>query len=136
MSIATENIPHTEDLLIGILAVLAINGRDTLKTTDKVFHSAFGEALNEFRKAGGTLKELADSYYQDVVSKTYDELNHALITAESYSLLRFPNPSYSRLQITMNRRVAERLLEKHESERSVFERAAQVLLERMAHTTG
>ena len=31
-----------EDLLIGALAALALEGRDTLRTTDKSFHQHFG----------------------------------------------------------------------------------------------
>lgn len=131
MTAASERIPRTEDLLIGVLAVLALKGKETLKTTDKVFHSAFKSALEVFAKAGGELAELAESYYPDVVTKTYDELNGALIAAESVSLLRFPNPSYSRMQITITPRVAEELLENYPDQKQVFEDAANALLERM-----
>jgi hypothetical protein len=127
----SERIPRTEDLLIGVLAVLALKGRDSLKTTDKLFHSAFKSALDVFANAGGELGELANSYYPDVVSKTYDELNAALIAAESVSLLRFPNPSYTRMQITITPRVAEALLDNYPGERQVFEDAANALLDRM-----
>jgi hypothetical protein len=122
---------QTEDLLIGILAVLSLRGRDSLKTTDKIFHAAFGEALNVFRADTEGLGKLAESYYPDVVSNTYDELNHALIAAESHNLIRFPNPSYRRLQITMTPRVATALLNSYGNNTAIFEEAATLLLERL-----
>ena len=132
MTTALQTPPlKTEDLLIGVLAVLSLRGKDSLKTTDKVFHSAFGAALDVFKNNDTRLARLAEAYYPDVVSNTYDELNHALIAAESYSLLRFPNPSYTRLQITMTPRVATTLLGTY-GDKEVFERAAEVLLERLA----
>jgi hypothetical protein len=135
-NMATETL-HPEDLLIGILAALSLRGRNTLKTTDKIFHSAFGKALEVFKGSDDErLAGLAESYYPDVVSKTYGELNHALITAEGYSLLRYPNPSYTRLPITMTPAVAEQLLERQHDQREVFDRAAIVLLKHMARATG
>jgi hypothetical protein len=129
MATMIRPVPRTEDLLIGILAVLALHGKETLRTTDKVFHRAFGDALEVFKRAEGPLKDLAEDYDPDVVTKTYDELNNALIAAEGFQLLRFPNPSYSRLQITMTPRVAESLLTKYPQQRQVFEAAAAVLCE-------
>jgi hypothetical protein len=135
MPTPTQPTPRTEDLLIGVLAVLSLQRKETLKITDKVFHKAFGSALDVFRNAGGELQELADSYVPDVVSNTYDELNDALIAAESFHLLRFPNPSYSRLQITMTPRVAQQLLEKYPGQRGAFEQAAKALLDSMSGVT-
>lgn len=117
-----------EDLLIGALAALALTGRDTLRTTDKSFHEHFGAALDVYREAGGELGDLSSSYYRDIVSDTFDELDHALITAEQFGLVKFPNPSYSRLHITIPPRVAERLLAEWGADlRPVFERAAEEL---------
>jgi len=132
MAVATQIPPRTEDLLIGVLAVIALKGRDTLKTTDKLFHSAFAKALDVFfRKGNADIVDLADSYYQDVVTNKYEELDDALIAAERFSLLRFPNPSYSRLQVTMTSNVAENFLAKYPDQRETFEEAAQVLLENL-----
>lgn len=132
MDLATQIPPRTEDLLIGVLAVIALQGRDTLKTSDKVFHSAFARALDVFSQKGNAeLVELADSYYQDVVTNKYEELDDALIAAERFSLLRFPNPTYSRLQVTMTPRVAEEFLNKYPDQRATFEEAAHVLLEHL-----
>ena len=126
---ATLVLPkRPEDLLIGALAVLALDGKETLRTTDKTFHQHFGAALDVFRQAGGELEELAGNYYRDVVSNTFDELDHAIITAEQFGLVKFPNPTYSRLQITIPPRVAERLLRDWGVEaRPVFETAAKEL---------
>ncbi len=125
------NPTKPQDLLIGILAALAKDGVETLKTTDKVFHSGFAAALDVFKNAGGSLAEVAESFHPDIVSNTYDELNHALIAAESFNLLRFPNPTYSRLQLTITPQTAEKLLRKYPQHRPVFEQAAEVFLERM-----
>lgn len=129
---ATSMQPErTEDLLVGILAVMALRKRDTLRTSDKVLHQAFGAALKVFKNTGGDFCDVAESYYPDVVTETYDELNNALIAAESFNLLRFPNPTYSRLQITMTPRVAEQLLAPYGEDRQVFEKAADALLEKI-----
>ncbi len=125
--ISAQRAMRTEDLLVGTLAALALKGVDTIKTADKSFHASFGSALETFRKAGGELADLANCYYRDVVSRTYDELDHALISAEQFGLVRFPNPSYSRLQITISRRVANQLLADLAKYRPVFEEAANKL---------
>lgn len=124
---ATQESKRPEDLLIGALAALALEGRDTLRTSDKDFHQAFGAALEVFRNAGGELAELAGHYYRDVVSNTFDELDHALITAEQFGLVKFPNPSYSRLQVAIPPRVAERLLSDWGELRPIIQKAAQEL---------
>lgn len=121
--------PH--DLLFGILAGLARSGVETFKTTDKVLHASFAEALEVFKQAGGSLGDLAESYYPDIVTDTYDELNHALIAAQGFNLLRFPNPSYSRLQLTIPPDAAEKLLNRYPAQREVFERAAEAMLRRL-----
>ncbi|HZJ01071.1 MAG TPA: hypothetical protein VFD22_10455 [Gemmatimonadaceae bacterium] len=122
----------TEDLLIGMLAVLSLRGRDSVKTTDKAFHSAFGNALEVFKSDDSEIAKVADEYYPDIVSNTYDELNNALIVAEGYSLLRFPNPSYTRLQITMTPRVATTFLNGYGEKKELFEKAADALLKGLA----
>jgi hypothetical protein len=118
-----------EDLLIGALAALSLQGIDSLRTTDKSFHEYFSKALEVFRAAGGEMKALADRFYYNLASGTYDQLDHALIAAEQYGLVRFPNPSYSRVQITMSPRIARRLLEDWSEERAVFDEAAKALYE-------
>jgi len=119
---------HVEDLLVGALAVLALQGITTLRTTDRSFHEHFGKALEVFKNSGGRLGELARRYYRDVVSQTYEALDDALITAEQFGFVKFPNPTYSRLQIAMTPRVARRLLEEIGAEhRGVFETAAKEL---------
>ena len=125
--IALTDVKKTEDLLFGSLAVLALRGVDTLQMTDRSFHERFGKALQLFRDAGGPVAELASSYHKDVVSSTYDELDHALIAAEQLGLVRFPNPTYSRLQIAISPRVAEKLLRGWSQHRELFEKAAEAL---------
>jgi hypothetical protein len=128
-NLAVESSKRPEDLLIGALATLALRGIDNLRTTDKSFHEYFAKALSVFRDAGGEVKDLADRYYCNIASKTYDELDHALIAAEQYGLVKFPNPSYSRVQITMSPRIARKLLEDWKDEQEVFEQAANALYE-------
>jgi len=121
---------QSEDLLIGALAVLAQEGVTTLRTNDRSFHEHFGRVLEIFQAAGGEFADLARRYYRDAVSRTYEELDHALITAEQFGLVRFPNPTYSRLQITMTPRVARRLVnEWPDEQQAVLRRAAAVLRE-------
>jgi hypothetical protein len=128
MATAVSGTKRPEDLLLGALAVLALNGHTTLRVTDRSFHDHFGKALDIFRSAGGEVAQLADEYHCDVVSETYDELDHALIAAEQHRFVGFPNPTYSRLQIKMTRRAAERLLDMWTpDERRVFREAAETL---------
>lgn len=126
--IAAHQDRRAEDLLITTLAVLSLRGHEILRTTDKSFHHSFSKALEVFRNSGGELAELAASYHQDVVSNTFDQLDHALIAAEQLGWVKFPNPSYSRLQITMSPVDAERLLEEWSGQEEAFETAAAKLL--------
>lgn len=122
---ATEQPKTAEDLLIGILSVLAKDGQTTIRINDRSFHAAFGEALAIFRDSGGELGELAKTFYRDVVSKTYEKLEDALISAEHYGMVKIYNPAFERLEISMTPRVAEQFLgEWPSSERTVIEKAA------------
>lgn len=116
---------RTEDLLVALLAVLAEQGLTTLRTNDRLFHDAFAAALDEFRGASNTLKTLARRFHRDIVTDTYNELDHALIRAEKDGLVTFPNPSYSRFQIVMPPRVARRFVSDWAEDRKWFERAAK-----------
>lgn len=124
-----SELRRPEDLLLGALAALALRDTDILRTPDITFHKRFGRALTVFRDGGEECSILADKYHQDVVSRTYDLLDHALIAAEQRGWVKFPNPSYSRLEISMTRRDAERILARWPAEcRATFEAAADVLL--------
>ena len=128
MATSVSGTKRAEDLLLGALAALTLEGHTTLRVSDRSFHDHFGKALEVFRDAGGEIQVLASEYHRDIVSETYDELDHALIAAEQHRFVSFPNPTYSRLHIKMTRRAAERLLaDWNESERSAFERAAESL---------
>jgi hypothetical protein len=129
-----EQERKAEDLLIGALAVLAKEDVDTLRIDDRTFHAAFGAALEVFRKAGGRLEQLSRTFYRDVVSKTYEKLDDALISAEHFGMVKFPNPSYSRLEITITPRVAEQLLgDWSDAERETFRDAAHALKSKMRY---
>lgn len=117
-----------EDLLLGVLAALSISGTTTLRTTDKQFHLRFSKALEIFSSAPGKQARLAKFFHRDPVSKTYDQLDHALIAAEQMGWVKFPNPSFSRFQITMTPRDAERLLDEWAGDRSTIESAAKEIL--------
>lgn len=123
-----------EDLLLAALAALSERGVDTLKTTETSFHEHFGRALEAFRGAGGELASLADHFYWNRVTGTYDELDHALITAEQQGFVRFPNPSYSRLQLSLTPKIARRVLnEWAPAEQAVICQAAMAMY-RNAHS--
>lgn len=107
---------QAEDLLIGILATLARNGKNTIRINDRNFHAAFGKALDVFRKAGGELESLAKSFYRDLVSKTYEKLDDAIISAEHYGMIKISNPSFERLEISITPRVAEQILSEWSSD--------------------
>jgi hypothetical protein len=118
---------RAEDLLVGALAVLALQGVTTLRVDDRSFHDHFAKALDEFRNEGGEIGQLAALYHRDPVTNTFDELDHAIIRAEQDRLIGLPNPTYSRLQIKMTRRAAERILAEWSANRDVFDRAAEEL---------
>jgi hypothetical protein len=122
---ATEHPKTADDLLIGILSVLAKDGKTTIRINDRSFHAAFGEALAIFRAAGGELGDLAKTFYRDVVSKTYEKLEDALISAEHYGMVKIYNPAFERLEISITPRVAEQVLADWPSgERTIIEKAA------------
>jgi len=128
MGTSVSSTKRAEDLLLGALAVLTLQGHTALRVSDRSFHEHFGRALDVFRQEGGEIADLANEYHRDIVSETYDELDHALIAAEQHRFVGFPNPTYSRLQIKMTRRAAERILAAwSEHERSAFVRAAASL---------
>jgi hypothetical protein len=125
---ATAGLKRPEDLLFGALAVLSLDQVTTLRTNDRSFHDHFAEALKVFEDAGGEIAELASQFFCDVVSNTYDELDQALIAAEQYRFVGFPNPSYNRLAIRITPRAAERILAEWTPEqRDVFKKAAESL---------
>ena len=128
MGTLLSDTKRAEDLLLGALAVLALQGHTTLRVSDRSFHNHFGKALEVFREMGGEVADLATEYHRDIVSDTYDELDHALIAAEQHRFVGFPNPTYSRLQIKMTRRAAQRILSAwSDAERDGFKRAAESL---------
>lgn len=102
---------RTEDLLIAILAQLSLQGVETLKVSDRRFHEQFGRALDRLRRSGDELADLASQFYKNVLTDTYDELDHSLITAEQFGFVKFPNPTYSRLTIAITPRMAHRLMQ-------------------------
>lgn len=119
---------RTEDLLIALLAELATQGVDTLRINDRAFHDHFGKILDKMKDAGQEVKEVASQYYRNIVSGTYDELDHALIAAEQFGFVKFPNPSYSRLTIAITPRMANQLLADWSAEdRHSIEEAAREL---------
>jgi hypothetical protein len=123
--------PQPHDLVFGLLAALAQRGVETLRTDDTVLHGAFGTALNVFRKSNGDLAVLADYYYADAVTDNYDELNNALIEAQSFDLIGFPNPSYSKLEVKIAPDAAEKMLRSFGANRKTIENAADAFLLRM-----
>ena len=115
---------RTEDLLIAILAEISNLGVDTLRMSDRKFHEHFGTALSRLKQAGGEVADLAGQFYKNVVTDTYDELDHSLITAEQFGFVKFPNPSYSRLTIAITPRMAHRLLKDWDAEERIAIRQA------------
>lgn len=129
METVTQNARRADDLLLGALAVLALRGTKVLPVNEVSFHEHFSAALNVFSEADPEISHLATFYHRDPVTGTYDELDRALIAAEQHRFVTFPNPTYSRLQINLSKRAAERLLEEWGDRRSVFERAVESLEE-------
>jgi hypothetical protein len=127
MDTVTQQSRRAEDLLLGALAALALRGTKVLPVNEVSFHKHFAAALGVFENADEEIQHLATFYHRDPVSRTYDELDHALITAEQHRFVNFPNPTYSRLQINLSRRAAEKLLEEWGDRRAVFEAAADSL---------
>jgi len=124
---------RTEDLLIAILAELATQGVDTLRVSDRKFHEHFGLVLDKLKAAGGNLKQLAGQFYKNVVTDTYDELDHSLVTAEQFGFVKFPNPTYSRLTIAITPRMAHRLLKDwNPAERESIRAATKEIVSRLA----
>jgi hypothetical protein len=124
---------HAEDLLIAVLAELATQGVDTLPVSDRKFHDYFGRLLERLKAGGGELRSLADQFYKNVVTDTYDELDHSLITAEQFGFVKFPNPTYSRLTIAITPRMAHRLLKGWDSaERETIREAAKDIFVRQS----
>jgi hypothetical protein len=122
---------RAEDLVIAILAELAMQNIDTLHMSDRKFHEHFGRVLERLREVRGELGELARQFYKNVVTDTYDELDHSLITAEQFGFVKFPNPTYSRLTIAITPRMAHRLLKPWDSEeRKAIHDAAKEIVRR------
>lgn len=124
---------RTEDLVIAILADLSMQGIDTLRMDDRQFHEHFGLVLDRLIAGGGELKDLASQFYKNVVTETYDELDHSLIAAEQFGFVKFPNPSYSRLTIAITPRMAHRLLKDWpEEDRGIIRNATQEIVSKQA----
>lgn len=122
---------RAEDLVIAVLAELSTRNVDTIRMNNKNFHESFGRVLERLKAGGGELQKLAEGFYKNVVSESYEEVDHALITAEQFGFVKFPNPSYSRLTIAITPRMAYRLLRSwNDQEREMIRVATSEMLDR------
>ena len=125
----TASIPPAapKDLLIGVLAELSLRGIDSIRISDYALHEVFGKALEVYRAQGGELAELASMYYDDGITEANDELERSIIAAEGSGYLRFPNPTYRKLHLTIAPRAAEDILMRRPQFRDAYRKAADAL---------
>jgi hypothetical protein len=127
MNAATMAPASPKDLLIGLLAELSLRGFDSIRISDYALHDAFNKALAVYRESGGELASLADTYYDDGITEANDELERAIIAAEGSGYLRFPNPTYRKLHLTIAPRAAQEILSRRPEFRDTFRRAADAI---------
>lgn len=106
------------------LAALLQSGLGELSATRDVLHGAFSAALDTLRRDERTLKAFAN-FRSGVDESFIAEFDDALMRAEKYKLVQFPNPSYTRVRIAMTPWTAEEFLDEVGDAEEVLRAAAQ-----------
>jgi len=122
-----SRLARSEDLVLALFAAASLNGTSILELSDTSMHRRFDSVLKVLESAGGDLADLAKLFHKNVVNGTYDLLNLALVSAEHGLWVKFPNPSYSRVLISMTPREAQGFLREWPGVEQYINEAAALL---------
>lgn len=116
-----------EDLVIGVLAELLLQGTTKLRINSPAFHDAFSSALKELAKDPDEVGKAARRFYRDSVTGNYPALDHALTAAQRHGMIRTYNPTFNRIEICLTEKKAESLLATFPKYSQTYRRAAKAL---------
>lgn len=111
------------------LAALLKNGLGELSATRDVLHGAFAAALDVLRSDERTSSAFAGFRSGNEQDGFITEFDDALMRAEKYKLVQFPNPSYTRVRIAMTPWTAQEFLAEVGDAQPVLDAAAQCFRE-------
>lgn len=101
--------PDADEAFLGFLGAIYLEGLGQIAADSKLMHECFAAALPRLN-ADASLVGAFRRFSLEAATQRFDELDAALIEAEQYGLVQFPNPSYARVRIAMSRRDAERFV--------------------------
>lgn len=107
-----------------VLAALAEQGLEYMSAGVDVLHRCFAAALTVLR-SDDELRPLFKRFRPDPVSGRFEELDRAIIRAEQFGIVQFPNPSYTRVRVALSPGDMESLLADLGDRRGVIEEAAR-----------
>lgn len=114
----------TDQAFFGFLGAVYLEGLAQMAADSQMLHECFAAAMPVLQ-SDPALALAFRRFMRESVTSRFDELDAALIEAEQYGLVQFPNPSYSRVRIAMSRRDANRFLRDLGDSRETVERAAR-----------
>ncbi|MEX2282557.1 MAG: hypothetical protein WEE89_08740 [Gemmatimonadota bacterium] len=114
---------ESERAFLAFLAALYIRGIEELDDSGDVLHGSFDHALGVL-KGDEQLSKAFARYRMGGFSGRIDALDQALIRAEQFGWVQFPNPSYQRMAIAMSPADAESILSSFGKQRATIESAA------------
>ncbi|HYH81508.1 MAG TPA: hypothetical protein VEX86_17015 [Longimicrobium sp.] len=109
---------------VAFLAALYLEGLEQMSAGGDLLHKSFHGALHVLRQnatTGGWFRRFRAS----PTSGRIEALDRAIIRAEQYGLVQFPNPSYTRVRVALSPVDAQLLLSDVGEERETIEQAAR-----------
>jgi hypothetical protein len=108
---------------LAFLAALYLDGLEQMSAGEDLLHKSFDGALKVLRQDDATSIWFR-RFRASPTSGRFEALDRAIIRAEQYGLVQFPNPSYTRVRVALSPTDAHALLDDIGEERSTIERAA------------
>ena len=109
---------------LAFLAALYLQGLEQMSARGGILHTSFQGALRVLRENAATGTWFR-RFRASPTSGHFEALDRAIIRAEQYGFVQFPNPSYTRVQVALSPVDAHKLLEDVGGERETIEHAAR-----------
>ena len=109
---------------VAFLGALSAQGLGQMTARGDILHTSFAGALNVLRSSPEAVS-LFRRFRANPTSGRFEALDRAIIRAEQYGLVQFPNPSYTRVRVALSPIDAELVLQDVGELRPVIEEAAR-----------
>jgi hypothetical protein len=115
---------ESDRAFVAFLAALYLEGLQQMSAGGDVLHKSFRGALQVLRQNPAAATWFR-RFRASPTSGRFEALDRAIIRAEQYGLVHFPNPSYTRVHVALSPIDAEALLSDVGNGRAVIEEAAR-----------